>query len=298
MYPLVPPPAGDIGALTWPRRLQRWLDNNPVTRLTRASTYIQLPTFNQGVSTWNGYSDIVASFNFEGVNNISLKDIVPPSNPNYVCCICYRVGSNVTRYLLWDAIGSLLPGTFTPYTNQAILKNFRLEIWNTSQGAVSEVNGLTMYTSKLAGMDYRYLQDGALVIADGESTNFFVNGSIQLPYELNIYNAGSANVNGVYYYTSTIDNHPAYSGGSNVIISHDEHVIYHGEDLGPGWTVVDTETGEDYLSYDQVISPDLIISWLLGPTGILPAPIINVLSQYTAYTLPLTFPVGSHSETN
>ena len=183
MYPLVPPPVGDIGALTWPRRLQRWLDDNPITRLTRASTFIQLPIFNQGVSTWNGYSDIVASFNFEGPNNISLKNIVPPTSPNYACCVAYITGTKVTRYLLWDATSSVLPGTITPYIDQPILKNFRLEIWNTGQGAASEVNGVTIYTSKLAGMDYRYVQDGALAVTDGENVSFScsrTNGEIDI----------------------------------------------------------------------------------------------------------------------
>ena len=118
MYPLVPPPASDIYALTWPRRLQRWLDDNPISALTRAYTTISLPTFNQGVSTWNGYSDIVASFNFESPNNISLKAYTPVVNPNYACTISYRVGTNVTRYILWNAVGSALPGYVIPYTNQ------------------------------------------------------------------------------------------------------------------------------------------------------------------------------------
>jgi hypothetical protein len=70
-YPLVPPPLTDTGALLYPRTLQRWLDVNPVTKLTRTGTYITLPTFNINVN-WLGYSDIVASFNFEGPNNFSL----------------------------------------------------------------------------------------------------------------------------------------------------------------------------------------------------------------------------------
>lgn len=171
-FPLVPPPSNDPGALTWPRMLQRWLDDNPITRLTRTSTYIQLPIFNQGANTWNGYSDIVAAFNFEAPNNFSLMSFTPPTNPNYACCIAYVVGTTVvTRYLLWNATGSVLPGTITPYTNQVILKNFRLEIWNTNAIA-SEAAGVTIYTSRLGAYDYRYSSDGALKAPDTESTNF------------------------------------------------------------------------------------------------------------------------------
>ena len=61
------------GSLTIPRTLLRWLDinfqNGP---LARTSTYITLPSFVGNGETWNGFSDIVTSFNFEGPNNFSL----------------------------------------------------------------------------------------------------------------------------------------------------------------------------------------------------------------------------------
>ena len=73
--PLIPPPANDSGALTWPRFLQRWLDVNPVTKLDRVGSFITIPSFSVA-STWNGYSTIVAAYNYEGKNNNSLKYIV------------------------------------------------------------------------------------------------------------------------------------------------------------------------------------------------------------------------------
>ncbi len=182
MFPKTPPPITDTGATTFPRTLWRWLDDNPVTQLTRAYTYIQLPIFNQGSNTWNGYSTIVASFNFEGPNNISLKAFTKILNPNYVLCISYRVQGVLTRYLLWDATGSKMPYNVTPYVSQPILKNFRLEIWNTSQGQASEAVGATIYTSKLQGSDYRYAADAALVGNDGQVSNFNnINTPIMLP---------------------------------------------------------------------------------------------------------------------
>lgn len=70
--PLVSPPLNESGAIIQPRQLQRWLDINPVSRLERTSSFITLPAFNI-TYTWQGYSDIVGAFNFEGPNNFSLK---------------------------------------------------------------------------------------------------------------------------------------------------------------------------------------------------------------------------------
>lgn len=171
-FPLTPPPVTDTGALNWPRQLQRWLDDNAISALTRISTFIMLPIFNQGANTWNGYSDIVAAFNFESPNDFSLKSFVAPISPNYTLCISYQTQGAVTRYSLWRGIGDNMPGAITPYTNQMIEKNFRLEIWNTSQGQASDTNGFIFYTGKLGGIDYRYGNDINLVVADIESINF------------------------------------------------------------------------------------------------------------------------------
>ena len=171
-YPLVPPPAGDVGALTWPRQLQRWLDDNPVGPLTRISTYIVLPAFTQASNTWNGYSDIVVAFNFEGPNHLSLKVFVAPIAPNYSLCISYQVQGVVTRYSLWRAVGDNIPGPVIPYVNQYIDPNFRLEIWNTSQGVASQSSSFTFYTGKLGGIDYRWGTDTTLVGSDAPVTNF------------------------------------------------------------------------------------------------------------------------------
>ena len=160
--PLVPPPAGDTGALTFPRRLQRWLDQNPVTRLTRTSTFITVPSFAQNVSTWNGYSDIIFTFNFLSPNNISFLPFTVAFNANYVACVAFQNGSGVTRYLLWNAAGSNMNMDLVPYSGQYLSKNFRIEIWNTSQGAVSDTRGFTITTSKLNPIDYRYAVDTPL----------------------------------------------------------------------------------------------------------------------------------------
>ena len=64
-----------------PRQLNRWLDINAQNgALKRTQTFISLPTFTQAASSWNGYSDIVVAFNFEGDNNFALKVLGEVSN--------------------------------------------------------------------------------------------------------------------------------------------------------------------------------------------------------------------------
>ena len=180
--PIVPPPSTDSGALTTPRQLQRWLDPNRITALQRAGTYLTLPVFT-AANEWNGYSDIVTSFNVEATHNFSLRNISAPSSPNYALCISYRVGDVVTRYLVWDAEGSNFNQTLTPYTGQRIKKNFRFEVWNTSQGASSQAAELTFETSVLQGFDYRWVSDAELKDNDGQVTDFdcVADGDVTAP---------------------------------------------------------------------------------------------------------------------
>jgi len=291
--PLVPPPLNDPGALTWPRMLQRWLDDNPVTRLTRTSTYIQLPIFNQGVSTWNGYSDIVAAFNFEGPNGFSLQNIVPPTNPNYTCCIAYVVNSTVvTRYLLWDATGSMLPGSITPYVNQPIKKNFRLEVWNTSQGIASETAGVTIYTSKLGNFDYRYASDGNLITPDAISTNFQDGINASVITQLTVTNAGTNGANGVYNNFATNNGQIYYYNSIviNPIFPQSNPIIYFN---GVNWVLSVPTIGE----YTAAIFSPVTGPYVTFYGVSLPEPTVTA-SMTGAFNLPLTFPSGSYPTTN
>lgn len=173
-FPLSPPPIYDVGAWTWPRQLNKWLDVNPVSKLTRTDTFITLPAFTQASNTWNGYSDIVESFNFEGPNNFSLLGISGdiPKNPNYTLCISFQIGGTVTRYIIWTAAGSVLNQDIPQYVNQLILKNFRLEVWNTSQGIASQSAAINFYTSVLGSRDYKWAIDSTLVNPDSPCINF------------------------------------------------------------------------------------------------------------------------------
>lgn len=171
---LHPPYADDGGALTVPRQLVRWLDINPQGGpLKRIQKYITLPAFSIA-NRWNGYSDIVATFNFEGPNSFSLKGAyAAPASPNYVLCISYHVAGVVTRYLLWDATGSNLNMDIPVYAGQPIKKNFRLEVWNTSQGASSQGSPVTFYTSVRGNYDYRFQTDQVVVAPGNVNTDFW-----------------------------------------------------------------------------------------------------------------------------
>ena len=169
------------GAQQYPRQIDQWDDiNNQNGRLKRTATFITLDQFNAAVN-WNGHSDIVASFNFESPNNFSLLPYIAIANTNYALCISYRIGTVLTRYLLWNAAGSTLQN-IVPYSGQVMLKNFRLEVWSTSQGNATEANGMQLFTSVLGSLDYRYGFDSTLVTDDGLFTNFGYNkGTVTLP---------------------------------------------------------------------------------------------------------------------
>jgi len=172
-----PPLPTDTGAITIPRMLNRWLDvSYQQGPLRRCQTFITLPSF---VTTeqFSSVSDIVASFNFEAPNNFVLTSVLfPPISSNYTLCISFRIGTVLTRYVLWQAAGTVFGG-FPPYNGQTILKNFRLEVWNTSQGPAVETVGATFYTSVLQPVDYRWGADAALSKNDGQQTAFTISES-------------------------------------------------------------------------------------------------------------------------
>ena len=171
-------------AITQPRQMLRWLDINAQNGpLDRTRYYIVLPAFSTVVN-WHGYSDIVASFNFEGPNNFSLKwlNIGDPAtgeqspipfNPNYLLAIMWRDSKgNVYRYALWNNVGEVLYFPMPLYTGQQIKKNFRFEIWSTPSTKAIQTTPITFYTSVKGILDYRFGTDSSLVVADPICTNF------------------------------------------------------------------------------------------------------------------------------
>jgi len=79
--------------------------------------------------------------------------------------------------MLWSAQGANLNQNIPLYTGQSIKKNFRFEIWNTSQGVCSQATGISFYTSVLGKMDYRYASDAVLKAPDAETTVFSISAN-------------------------------------------------------------------------------------------------------------------------
>lgn len=136
-------------AMFEPRQLNRWLDINPQNGpLKRTQTFITLPAFNQAY-TWKGYSEIIASFNFEGPNNFSLTSLfgeIPINSNFYLTISWYDSLGNHQRYSLNSNVGKILFFTISPYTNQLIKKNFRLEVWSTGVPIIPPISTVHITT--------------------------------------------------------------------------------------------------------------------------------------------------------
>ncbi len=185
--PSNPPPADEAGAIVQPRTLNRWLDINPVHQLTRTETFLTVPVFSVD-TTWLGYSQLVAAFNFAGSNNYTLKSFSAVVNPNYCLCIMWEDANRVThRYALWWDVGEVFYFDCPLYTGQLIKKNFRFEIWSVEDSAVvSQSTALTFYTSVRGNKDYMWADDSALSLPSAVITNFAELNTISpLPNDVN-----------------------------------------------------------------------------------------------------------------
>lgn len=189
-YPPSLPPASEGGAVLQPRQLQRWLDINPIHKLTRTQGYFNIPVFSADIE-WRGYSDIVAVFNYTASNNFSMKSFTAPVNPTYAAFIAWVDADYVMhRYRLWDAEGTLFFFDAEDYTNQLIKKNFRIEIWSAlptgtfdglySFGAgAASANGTFLYES-----DTLYRKDASNIIELPDFSNHwaFIDAGLSEDY--------------------------------------------------------------------------------------------------------------------
>ena len=175
--------------ITQPRILDRWLDvNSQNGPLKRCQTFVTIPTFNVA-SAWNGYSNIVVAFNYQAPNSFSFAQVsgfAAPLNLSFLLCVSY-VNSNgsVVRYALNSNPNAVMFFDIIPYTNQMILKNFRIEVWSCNAVAVNN-NPITLYTSVKQSVDYRYSNDSALVGVSNTGLNFdypitLINGALYGP---------------------------------------------------------------------------------------------------------------------
>ena len=179
-----------------PNFLNRWLDRNPLSRLTRTRKFLTIPAFNIPV-TWHGFSDIVGTYNFQAPNAFSFLDTRwVPQLTNYVMCVSFAnslnpnsangvIGSiGVTRYRLspLGQTGEAIFGYIPLYNGQVIKKNFRIEIWSTSQGNATEASDLTPLNSSVLGnVDYRYGSDTLLTTAQLINTVFATASAVIAP---------------------------------------------------------------------------------------------------------------------
>lgn len=168
--PTYSPPADEAGAIISPRQLNRWIDVNPIAKLTRTRGYFTMPAFSV-TATWRDYSDIVAAFNFTATNNFTLLTVDVPVSANYFLCIMWHENGTVHRYSLWEDVGEVTYFYIPPYAGQKIAKNFRLEIWSMAATA-SQATAITMLTSVLGVYDYMYADDFVVATQPGIITAF------------------------------------------------------------------------------------------------------------------------------
>ena len=167
------------GAIASPRQLNRWLDKNPIAKLTRAQTYVTLTAFSVS-KTWLDYSEVVAIFNLSAGRNFSFLSVNKPANPNYLLCVMWLEDGVTHRYALWQGVGEVIYFDLPLYTNQIIKSNFRFEIWNTGATS-SQATALTLYTSIQQPYDYMYVDDVPLAPTGAIST-VFQSPNMNLPF--------------------------------------------------------------------------------------------------------------------
>jgi hypothetical protein len=104
----------------------------PVVRADWHYSYVVLPAFNIVGVTWHEASEIIRQWGYSATRNFALRQRpTKPDDANFMLCIRYRIGEEVTRYRLWDDDAFI--GTdqvFPLYTGQVIKANFVLEAYN------------------------------------------------------------------------------------------------------------------------------------------------------------------------
>ena len=179
-----------------PRQLDRWLDvNSQNGPLTRVRGYFQIPSFNAINNVWLGFSHILARIEYSSPNSFSFIKLPDFSNLNFFFCISWLDSNNVNhRYTLNGNVGEVIYFDTVPYTNQVIPKNFRLEIWSTYPGHTEypvNLTPITIYTSKLGIVDYRFGTDFLLFPVNNFNTKLWqqntnMDGSFPLPLVFNM----------------------------------------------------------------------------------------------------------------
>jgi hypothetical protein len=288
-------------AKQYPKQLNRWLDVNAQNGpLERNQAYFVLPAFNLDATIeWMGYSNLVLAYNFEGPNNFSLKYLYQgapnkgllspvPSNPNYSLAVMWIDKAGVVqRRFLWISLGSTFYFETQLYTNEKILKNFRLEIWDSNSGA-SQAAPLTFFTSVRGTQDYRFGVDFRLVSSDTAVTNFNATSTDNGNIGVSGLEGDFRYMNGEYIKGGMVNGKPFYqivtTGGFCDFVW-----------TGALWTLEDSRTTWYYQSAQAVATPDLVNVWTPVNGGTAPLP--TVAKTYD-FDLPLTFPANAVPQAN
>jgi len=177
--PSYSPPADEPFARQQPRQLNRWLDVNPVAKLTRTQRYLTFPLFSVE-SDWLGYSDIVAAYNYESEKNFTLKPYDIPVNPNYILCVMWKMDGVTHRCKLWEDVGEVFFFDVPLYNGELIMKNFRFEVWSVepfdltifviSSAGTANINGT--YTQSTSSL---WVKSGAIEINKVGSTTMWTS---------------------------------------------------------------------------------------------------------------------------
>jgi len=195
------------------------------------------------------------------------------------------------------------------YVEQPIHKNFRLEIWNTSQGVASQSGPLVFYTSKLGFLDYRWGTDYTLATADAPCTSFSCSlannnttlviltgtstGGVIAGTYFPAYPTGTVALANVWLKTGIVTIAESPYQINSIIFTLTDPI----ENLGT-WTIYDNNGVASWVSsstYYPFLGPVVVNAWT--GIGIQPSP-HPTIANTTAGNLPFIFPSNSVSETN
>lgn len=157
-----------------PRQLDRWLDVNAQNgQLQRFQYYFTVPGFSIN-QVFNQCSDIVGDFWYKSPNSFSLLlplSAVIPSNVNYLMAIGFTKSGITYRYAL-NNCPTYVGYPITPYTNQIIRPNFRIEIWSTPSSPTIQTTGQNFFSTVRGNTDYRYGVDTSIANPAALETNY------------------------------------------------------------------------------------------------------------------------------
>ena len=169
-----------------PRVLDRWLDvNSQNGPLQRFQYYFDIPTFNVSKIFYQ-VADLVIDFWYQAPNNFSLILPVFPIINSLLCIAWVDDNGNVRRYKLNTNPDVIMPEDVPQYTDQLIMKNFRIEVWNTNEPPTILEEPIRIYTTVRGNRDYRYSDDKPIASVSVTDNNFYSPNNGEYPPTMNL----------------------------------------------------------------------------------------------------------------